>query len=296
MNRVLITGATGNVGAHLVRELRTRSAPVRALVRDPTAAAARLGDAELAHGDFDDPASLRRALDGVTRVYLCAADGPRKVAHETAVIDAAAAAGVERIVKLSALHADPASPLPAYRWHGEIEEHLHRCGVPAVVLRPAFFMTNLLMVAAGVAQTGTLAAPTAGRRAAMIDIRDVAAVAAVTLLADPHAGHIYELTGPKAITFAEVAAALTAATGRRITSLDLTEEQARPRFAAAALPDWLTTQLAGVFGVLREGGFDRVTTDVPTLLGRPARGIAEFAHTFADAFTPQPTPASPATA
>jgi uncharacterized protein YbjT (DUF2867 family) len=285
MNRILVTGATGNVGTHVVQELLGRGANVRAFVRDPQAAAARLGAVEPAVGDFDDAASVGRALAGVSRVYLCAADGPRKVAQETAMIDAAAAAGVERIVKLSAMHADPASPLPAFRWHGEIEAHLHRSGVPAVVLQPAFFMANLLMVAAGVAQTGILAAPTAGRRIAMIDIRDVAAAAAAVLLADEPAARTYTLTGPAAITFAEVAEALSKATGRDVTALDLTEEQARPRFAGAGLPDWLVAHLGGVFGVIRTGGFEQVTGQVTALTGRPARDIAGFAEDFAGAFT-----------
>ncbi len=291
MTRILVTGATGSVGAHLVHELRARAADVRAFVRDPGAAAAKLGDVDLARGDLDDPASLRRALHGVDRVYVCAADGPRKVAHETAVIDAAAAAGAERVVKLSALHADPASALPVFRWHGEVEAHLRRADVPAVVLRPAFFMTNLLMVAAGVAHTGTLFAPTAGRRVAMIDIRDVAAAAAATLLDDGHEGHTYDLTGPSAVTFTEVAAALADATGHPVRSVDLTPEQARPRFEGAGLPDWLATHLAGVFGLIRAGGFEHATGDVRTLTGHPARPITTFATDFAPAFTPPPVPA-----
>jgi uncharacterized protein YbjT (DUF2867 family) len=286
MTRVLVTGATGAVGVHVVRELQARGATVRAFVRTPGTAAARLPGAELAPGDFDDPSSLRRALAGVDRVYLCAADGPRKVAHESAVIAAAAEHGVERLVKLSAMHADPASALPAYRWHGEIETSLRESGLPAVMLRPAFFMTNLLMVAEGVAHTGTLYAPTAGRPVAMIDIRDVAAAAAVTLLADGHAGRTYQLTGPAPITFAQVAAALEDATGRPVRYADLTEEQARPRFAGAGLPDWLAAHLAGVFGVIRAGGFATATGDVRSLTGRPARDITGFARDFAAAFTP----------
>ncbi|MFF5293982.1 SDR family oxidoreductase [Paractinoplanes globisporus] len=291
MTRTLVTGATGTVGAHVVRELQSRAADVRAFVRDPGAAVAVLGDVEVAVGDFDDPASLRRAMKGVDRVYLCAADGPRKVAHESAVIDIAAEAGVERIVKLSAMHADPESALPAYRWHGEIEAHLIRSGIPAVILRPAFFMTNLLMIAGGVAQTGMLYAPTAGRRVAMIDIRDVAAVAAITLVTDGHVEQRYDLTGPSPISFADVAVALTDATGRPVGSVDLTEEQARTRFEGAALPDWLAAHLAGVFGVIRAGGFERATDDVRVILGRPARDITAFTHEFAAAFTPQTVPA-----
>ncbi|MEU4624738.1 SDR family oxidoreductase [Actinoplanes sp. NPDC023801] len=291
MTRILLTGATGTVGTHVVHALRDRAAETVVLVRDPEVAAARLGDVRFAPGDFDDPDSLRRALRGVECVYLSAADGPRKVAHETTVIDAAAESGVQRIVKLSAMHADPASALPAFRWHGEIEARLLRSRVPAVILRPAFFMTNLLMVAGGVAQTGLLHAPTAGRQVAMIDVRDVAETAAVTLLADGHAGRTYDLTGPAPITFTDVAAALTEATGTTVRSVDLTEEQARPRFERAGLPDWLAVHLAGVFGLIRAGGFERTTGHVQAITGRPARGIGGFARDFAAAFTLPAVPA-----
>jgi uncharacterized protein YbjT (DUF2867 family) len=292
MTTILVSGATGNVGAHVVRELRARAAHVRALVRDPQRAAAALGDVELVAGDFADPESLRSAVAGVDRVYLCAADGPQKVAYETALIDAAAEAGVGQIVKLSAMHADPASRLPIFRWHGEIEAHLLGSGVPAVLLRPAFFMSNLLMVAGGVAATGTLFSPTAGRPVAMIDVRDVAAAAAVTLTTDGHDKQVYELTGPAAVTFTDVARAIGAATGHSVEYVDLTEEEARPRFDGAGLPDWLAEHLAGVFGVIRANGFAATTGDVPALTGHPARGIADFARDFAAAFTPGRGPAA----
>ena len=106
METILVTGATGNVGSHVVHELRARAASVRALGARPCAGPpTTLGDVELAVGDFDDRESLRRALAGVSRVFLTSADGPDKVAHETALIDAAAELGVDLVVKLSAMHA-----------------------------------------------------------------------------------------------------------------------------------------------------------------------------------------------
>jgi uncharacterized protein YbjT (DUF2867 family) len=167
---------------------------------------------------------------------------------------------------------------------------MRRSSVPAVLLRPAFFMTNLLMVAGGVAQTGILHAPTAGRRVAMIDIRDVAAVAAVTLLTDGHTGRTYDLTGPSPVTFADVAAALANATGRDVRSVDLTEEQARPLFEAASLPPWLTAHLAGVFGVIRGGGFEHTTDHVAGITGHAPRDIDSFTRDFAAAFAPPAVP------
>ena len=145
MMRVLVSGATGNVGSRVVQELRGRGVSIRAFVRDPAKAAEKLGDgAELARGDFSDTASLHRALKGVDHLFLTSADGPQKVAHETAVIDAAAAAGVSQVVKLSTLGAQVGSPLPPFDWHGRIEQHLCRSEVPAVVLRASFYMSNLL--------------------------------------------------------------------------------------------------------------------------------------------------------
>ena len=284
MSTVLVTGATGNIGTHVVEHLMARGATVRAFARNPQAASAKLGDVELVCGDLGDPASIRRALVDVDRVFLTAADGPNKVAHEQAVIDAAAAAGVELVVKLSALRADPESPLPVFAWHGAIEQHLHRSGIPAVVLQPSFFMSNLLMVADGVARTDTLYAPTGGAPVAMIDGRDVARVAAATLVDGRHVGRRLQLTGPAPITFHDIAAAISQAVGRQIEYVDLTPDQARPRFEGAGLPVWLQEHLAGVFALIRAGAFESATDTVQEVTGEPATDISVFARDHAPAF------------
>jgi uncharacterized protein YbjT (DUF2867 family) len=283
MTKVLVTGATGNVGTQVVRELQTRRISIRAFVRDPKAAAAKLGDVELTVGDFGDPDALRRTLVGVDQVFLTAADGPQKVAHETAMIDAAVAAGIERIVKLSAIGAQVGSPLPAFGWHGAIEAHLERSSVPFVVLQPSFFMTNLLMVAGRVANMGQLGAPSNDARVAMIDPRDVAAAAAAVLADSGHEGRVYQLTGGEAITFEDVAQALAEAIGRPVEFVNVPEEVAPAAFQGAG-PEWLVQQLLGVFALIRQGACAQTTDTVRALTGRAPRTIADFARDHARIF------------
>ncbi len=278
---VLVTGATGNVGSHVVRELVARGVPVRAFVRDPGRLA---GNVEAAAGDFEDADSIRRALAGVDRVFLSSADGPRKVAHEAAVVDACAAAGVELIVKASTLAADPASPLPPLRWNGLSEEHLRRSGVPSVILASGFYMTNLLAAAEQVRHERRLVAPAGRGRIAMIDPRDVGAVGATVLTGTGHAGRAYRLTGPGAIGYAEVAAELAAATGAPVEYVDAPPDAAREGLAAAGLPDWLVEHLAGAFALIRAGAMEEITDTVRVLTGRDARSFAEFARDHAELF------------
>lgn len=284
MTTVLVTGATGTIGAQVVRELQAQGVPLRAFVRDPERAAARLGAVELVVGDFADPGSLRRGMEGVSRVFLSSADGPDKVAHERAVIDAAAEAGVERIVKLSAINADVGSPLPAFAWHGAIEQHLNRSGVRAMVLRAGFFMSNLLMLAEGVAHTGQLFAPAGDGRAAMVHPADVAAAAAALLTSGGNAGGCYELTGGEAVSFTEVAAALAAATGRPVTYVAIPAEAAQAAFASGGHPQWLVTHLLGVFAMIREGRYAQSRDTLRALTGRAPRTIADFAGEHVSAF------------
>jgi uncharacterized protein YbjT (DUF2867 family) len=282
MTKVLVTGATGNVGSQVVRELRGRGVPVRAFVRDPDEAAATLGqEIELAVGEFSDPNSIRRALDGVEYVFLACGNHPRQVEYETNAIDAARAAGMRRIVKLSATGARIGSPLAFWDWHGRIEQHLRVSGLPAVILRPGFYMTNLLGSTEAIKHTGKLFAPADGARIAMIDPRDVAAAAAVVLTEDGHHGKTYTLTGPESITYDEVAGQLSKVTGRKIEFVNVPDGAAREALVQAGTPDRMAEQLVILFGLLRQGAAAQTTDEVRALTGREPRSFAEFARDFA---------------
>jgi uncharacterized protein YbjT (DUF2867 family) len=284
---VLVTGATGNVGSAVVAELRRRGAAVRAFVRRPVET---LGDdIEIVVGDFEDPASIRAALDGIDRVFLASADGPRKLAHEEAVIDAAG--DVELLVKASTIGAKPGAPLPPFDWNGRGEEHLRRSGIPAVMLRSSFYMTNLLAVAEAVRRQRILPAPAGDGRIAMIDPFDVGAVAAAVLTGSGHEGRTYELTGPKAVTYRDVAAELSRVIGTHVEYVDVPPAAAREQLVASGMPDWLIRHLDGAFTRIRHGEFAATTDTLAVLTGRPPRGIADFVTDHADAFAPVAQPA-----
>ena len=294
MRRVLVTGATGTIGAQLVGRLRERGVPVRAFVRDAGKAGALLGDGvELALGDFAAPATLRAALDGITDVFLATPNHPEQLAHETAVIDAAAAAGVPRLVKLSAIGAQVGSPLAFWDCHGRSEQHLHGARIAAVVLRPSFYMSNLLAAAGQVRETGRVFAPAQGARIAMIDPGDVAAAAAAVLAEGDHDGETVALTGPAAITYDEVAETLSATTGRRVGFVPLPDEAAQAGMIAAGMPEWVAANLVVLFALLREGAGAQTGDGVRRIAGRAPRSFADFAREHAAAFGDELVEAAP---
>jgi uncharacterized protein YbjT (DUF2867 family) len=284
---ILITGATGNAGAHVVRALLEQRQAVRVLVRDAERCRCLFGDAvEVVVGDFADARSVRAALAGADMVFLSGADDPRRVGWETALIDAAAAGTVRRIVKLSSLVAEPGAPVAFWDWHGRVEDVLRKSGVPAVVLRSSFFMSNLLAAAGQVAAEGRLYAPAGEAKIAMIDGRDLGAAAAAVLTTPGHDAQTYVLTGPEAITYAQVAAELAAATGQEVEFVDVPDANAQDGMVQAGLPEFVAQQVVGIFALARQGVLEQVTTTVEALTGRPPRAFASFARDHARAFAP----------
>jgi len=285
--KVLITGATGNVGSHTIRTLAEHGVDVRAFVRDRDKARNMFGgDIELAVGDFADRDSIDRAMHGVDRLLLACGNVPGQIDHECAAIDAAKAAGVSKVVKLSS--PDPAvdSPLIFDRWHGEIERHLVSSGLPWVLLRPRTYMTNLLAYAETIRQTGTLFAPAGAARVTFVDPVDVGAAAAAALVDGGNDGWSYTLTGPEAIGFERVARELSelAPTGDRIEYVDIPDDAARAALLDAGLPGFVADFVVGVFQSQRTGSMSETTDAVRTLTGREPRTIGQFLRANAAAF------------
>jgi uncharacterized protein YbjT (DUF2867 family) len=283
---ILVTGATGNVGGRLIRELAAAGAPTRALVRSPQAAASlqELG-VEAVVGAFEDAESLRDAVSGVDRIYLVSPAGVEgMVEQQLQVLEAALAGGVARIVKQSSIAADERTDASIVAAHRRIEEAIERSGVVWTHLRPNWFMQNELGQAASIVGDGAFYAPDV-TQVSMIDATDVAAVAARVLTSTGHEGEAYVLTGPQALSYADLAEVYSRVLGREVRWHEVTLEQARDSMAESGLPEALAVGYPEVMRRYRDGGVTRrVSPAVEELIGRPPRTFEEFVRDHRDAY------------
>lgn len=273
---IVITGTTGQVGGEVLRRLAQIDIPVRALVRDPAKAeAARRSGVETVKGDFAEPETLDRALEGADAVFLQCANVPEQVELESNAVDAALRAGVRRVVKLSILGAQAGSPVPFRDWHGRIEGRLKDSGADFTILRPSFFMQGLLAL---VGADGNIYAPTGHGRVGWVDVCDVAEVAARALTEEGHEGETYTITGPESLSLAEVAGKLSEAAGRKIRHIDVSPEAAREGMISSGMSEWFAEALLALFAAIRQGRLDRLTDAVARVGGAKPRAFAEYAH------------------
>src|SRR3954468_23846487 len=240
---ILVTGATGTSGQEIVRALLALGHRPRVLARDPLKAAGLLGDdVEISRGDFADQASVEAALEGVDAALLLTAPTPDTVAVQEAFVDAAKRAGVGRVVKYSAAGAAPGAPHRFGDWHGQAEKYLEASGLGWTHLRPSFFMQNLLGMA-GMVKAGTIYMPIGDGKAPFVDVRDIAAVTAHVLAEDGHEGRAYDVTGPAALGYADVAATFARVLGRPVSYVDVPPAAAKQGMVAGGMPEWVADAL-----------------------------------------------------
>jgi uncharacterized protein YbjT (DUF2867 family) len=282
---ILVIGATGTVGSEVVRQLVATGERPRALVRDPATARQRLGDqVEHVVGDLDRPETIAAALAGVDRVFLLTTQSSRQPEWERAVIGAAARAGVGQLVKLSVFRANEQSPLQVARQHGQAERVLAQSGLAATILRPVFFMQNLLAMV----HDGAIATAAGDGRVAMVDARDIAAVAVATLTGGGHAGKTYTLTGPEALSFYQVASILSRQTGRPLRHVRVPPDKVRVALQGRGVAAWYADDMAKLHSMLAVGYEEVVTDDIHRVTGRPPRTLAQFAGDHAGVLTRPP--------
>ncbi|MBY3240601.1 NmrA/HSCARG family protein [Rhizobium laguerreae] len=280
---ILVTGATGNVGRQIVEHLVKRGADVRALVRDPSKADFPAG-VSVVQGDFLDVDSLRNAMSGVSTLFLLSAVVPDEFTQALIALNVARSVGIERIVYLSVIHADVYVNVPHFAGKFGVERMIEQMGFKATILRPAYFIQNDLMVKDVITGYGAYPMPVGAKGLGMIDVRDIAEIAALELLrreqaAEPLPLDRINLVGPETLTGAGIAAIWSDVLARPIVyGGDNTEgfEQNLRQF----MPAWMAydMRLMGerflTYGMLPEtGDVERLTK----LLGRPLRSYRAFA-------------------
>jgi uncharacterized protein YbjT (DUF2867 family) len=284
--KILITGATGNVGSAVLDILSSTDANLRALVHDePKAQSLRDRGVEAILGDFLDPESLAPALEGVGTVLLITPIHPEQVRQAANVIEAARDSDNDpRIVRLSVAQASHEAPTKNSRQHAQIEEELISSRLPYTLLRPTTFMQNTLATARAVASEGRNYQPFKDGKLGMIDARDMGKVAAKVLTEEGHEGKTYTLTGPAAISFYDIAEMLSEVLGKKVDYVPISLEKAKEAMLGMGLSEWKAEVLIEYARAHSQGYSNFTTEDVEQLTGHPATSYREFATNFTRAF------------
>jgi uncharacterized protein YbjT (DUF2867 family) len=280
---ILITGATGNVGRQVVQQLVQRGAKVRALARDPAKANFPAG-VEVVPGDLLDVAATRRALEGVSTLFLLNAVVPDEFTQALITLNLARDAGVSRVVYLSVIHSDRYLNVPHFAGKFGVERMLEEMGFAATILRPAYFMDNDQTIKDVVTGYGVYPMPIGSKGVAMIDARDIGEVAAIELLrreqsSEPLPLERINLVGPDTLTGEDVAAIWSKVLDRPI-AYGGDDTAAFEKNLLNFMPPWMaydmrlmSERFLTVGMVPEPGDVERLTT----LLGRPLRSYREFA-------------------
>jgi uncharacterized protein YbjT (DUF2867 family) len=278
----LITGATGDVGSKVVAALLHRGERPRVYVRDATKALALFGDCvDILVGDLAEPASLQSALEGADELFMVNS-GPQIPARDELAAKAAKAAGVRHLVKLSSM--DVQHGLAIGAWHELGEAAIRASGIPFTFVQPTGFMSNLLAWATSIKSEGMVRASTGEGRRAFIHSEDIAAVATAALTSRQFDGKSLPITGPAAISFAEAAATIGSAIGKRLTFQSISDEEARQRYSPFSGSAEETEAHVSLWRAIREGRLATVTDNVERILGRKPIALQQWAVENAAAF------------
>ena len=281
---ILITGATGNNGTEIIRRLAGSGARVRAMVRKYPDGTDALPGVEYVMADFDDHVSIRRALDGVHRAFLTTNSTERVEAQQLNFVEQARAAGVRHIVYLSQLHAARSSPVRFLRYHAVVEDAIGSSGMAFTHLRPNLYMQGLLGFRSSIATEGRFFASAGDASVSIVDVRDIAAVAAAALTQEGHESRAYDITGPEALTHAEMASVFTTVLGKPVSYVDLPEAAMRDGLLGFGFPEWQADGLIEDYAHYRRGEASAVSTAVRDVTGQPLSSFRQFVQGYRHAF------------
>lgn len=279
---ILVTGATGNTGREIARLLQRENIEFRCLAKNEESKLhLESNGLSVVLGDFDEPSSLASALDGVDKAYLVCTPDEKLEMRETNFIKAALRAQLGHLVKLSALHAAPDGATPNLRAHGRVEAFLKNSGLPHTCLKPNGFLQTLFFMAAPLIEShGILMLPGGSARAAFIDVRDVAAAAVKVLTATESMPESLDLTGPSAVSFAEMASSLSKHLGRSLVYVEGREGEMVEFLKKAGVAEAAIEHVVITFGLMRQNKLAEVSPSLE-LLNLVPRTLDDFSADLA---------------
>jgi uncharacterized protein YbjT (DUF2867 family) len=294
---ILITGATGNIGSEVIKQLSASSVDLnlRLAVRSLNESSSiggsenlkNKGEQELVVMDYSNPETIVEALKNVDRLFLLTPTHPKMVEFTSNLVKEAKKAGVKHIVKLSHIRADSdEAQISITRLHREAEKLIEDSGIPFTFLRPNFFMQNFVNFYLTKNQS-SIYLPAGEGKVSFVDIRDIAAVAVQALLDNKdgvHIGKAYTITGPEAISYGDAAGILSEYIGRKISYVIISEDDARQLIKNMGMSDWHTNVLLELLKITREGYLSNISSAVEKVTGKKPISFHQFAKDYASAF------------
>jgi len=276
---ILVTGASGNVGREVLKQISQGGHQVRAAYQTSQKAAEAPAGVETTIVDFNRPGTLSAALNGVDCVFLVGPVAPNLVELESNATEEIKRAGVPRLVKLSAMGTRAAT---FTRQHSESEDRIKASGVPWTFLRPNGFMQNMVIYnAATVRGQNVFYGSAEDGKVSQVDLRDIGGVAVRVLTEDGHTGKTYTLTGPAALSNSEVAAILSSVLGREIRYVNLPPNEMKQALLGVGVPEWNANGIIDLEALYREGAASTVSPDIERVLGRMPIAYEQFARDYA---------------
>lgn len=295
--KILVTGATGTVGSEVVKQLISTStdngikAAVHSKNRVDKIRQSINKDIEIVRLDYTKPETIKNALKDVDKLFLQTLPVPDVTDICANIVKEAKKYGVNHIVKLSAMGAEPKSGSTILRLHDEEERIISESGIPYTFLRPPAFMQNFITQFGQTIKTqNAFYVPAADSKMSFVDARDVAAIA-VKMLMNSNNGENrqymnkgYDITGPEALTYSEVAEILSNEISKKISYIDITEDVAREGMKQIGMNDWVIDIMMELFRIMRAGYGSEITTVVERITGRKPIAFTQFAKDYAEVF------------
>jgi len=281
---ILITGATGNVGSELVKQLTAKGLPLRVVTRDESKVAHLDQKIERVIGELSDAETAEKAVAGVERIYMFPLITDEDHHSNNVLLEKAKKAGVKQIVMLSSMGAESNFSKIGVM-HREKELLVEKSGIPWTFVRPGAFMTNTYQWLPTIKSAGKVFNPTGEGKVAPISPKDIATAAALALTSQGHEGRIYSLTGPELMNVPEQVKAISKEIGKPLECIDVPAAAAAERLKEQRLlPDSIVEGLAAFWEHMRSGQFATQTPDLEQLTGSKGEKFSQWCAEHKNAF------------